>query len=75
MGTRMAPSYASLFWTLVTCNHYCGYVFWMMIWDDSEEQLLRFLDKLIQRHETIQFTYSYLKQMLFFFSGCETRKI
>ena len=32
-----------------------------MILDDSEEHLVRFLDKLNQCHETIQFIYSYSK--------------
>ena len=32
-----------------------------MIWDDSEEKLSRFFDKLMQCHETITFTYSYSK--------------
>ena len=33
------------------------YIF--MIWDDSEENLLKLLDKLNEFHETIKFTYSY----------------
>ena len=32
-----------------------------MIWDDNEENLLRFLDKLNNFHETIKFTYNYSK--------------
>ena len=32
-----------------------------MIWDDSEESLLNFLDKLNKFHETIKFAYNYSK--------------
>ena len=32
-----------------------------MIWDDSEESLFFFLDKLNKFHETIKFTYNYSK--------------
>ena len=32
-----------------------------LIWDDSEENLLMFLDKLNKFHETIKFTYNYSK--------------
>ena len=32
-----------------------------MIWDDSEEKLLWFLDQLNKFHETIKFTYNYSK--------------
>ena len=32
-----------------------------MIWDDSEEKLLRFLDEPNKLHETIAFTYNYSK--------------
>ena len=72
MGTRMAPSYASLFTGklekkfLDSCN--LQPLLWLrflddifMIWDDSEEQLLKFLDKINHYHETIKFTYSYSK--------------
>ena len=72
MGTRMAPSYASLFMGklekkfLDSCN--LQPLLWLrflddifMIWDDSEEQLLKFLDKINHYHETIKFTYSYSK--------------
>ena len=72
MGTRLAPSYASLFMGklekefLNSCD--LQPILWLrflddifMIWDDSEEQLLSFLDKLNQWHETINFTYSYSK--------------
>lgn len=72
MGTRMAPSYASLFMGkfekefLDSCDvqpflwlRFLDDIF--MIWDDSEEQLLRFLNKLNQHHETIKFTYSFSK--------------
>ena len=32
-----------------------------LIWDDSEENLLNFLDELNKFHETIKFTYNYSK--------------
>ena len=41
---------------------------------DSEEQLLRFLDKLNQCHEAIRFTNSYSKTDAIF-SGCELEKV
>ena len=77
MGTRMAPSYASLFMgklekkILDSCN--LQPLLWLrflddifMIWDDSEEQLLKFLDKINHYHETIKFTYSYSKTEVVF---------
>ena len=32
-----------------------------MIWDGSEENLMKILDKLNKLHETIKFTYNYSK--------------
>ena len=72
MGTRMAPSFASLFMGKFEKEFLdsCGVqpLLWLrflddifMIWDDSEEKLLRFLDELNKFHETIKFTYNYSK--------------
>ena len=72
MGTRMAPSYASLFMGKLEKEilDSCGVqsLLWLrflddifMIWDDSEEKLLWFLDQLNKFHETIKFTYNYSK--------------
>lgn len=72
MGTRMAPSYASLFMGKFEKEYLesCGVqpLLWLrflddifMIWDDSEEKLLQFFDELNKFHETINFTYNYSK--------------
>ena len=66
----MAPSYASLFMGkfekefLDSCN--IQPLLWLRflddifkIWNESEEQLLKFLYEIKQYHETIKFTYSY----------------
>ena len=70
MGTRMAPSYASLFMGkfekefLDSCN--IQPLLWLcfpddifMIWNDSKEQRLMFLYEINQYHETIQVSYGY----------------
>ena len=71
----MAPSYSSLFMGkfekdfLDSYDHsYVQPLLWLrflddipMILDDSEENLLRFLDKLNNFHETIKSTYNYSK--------------
>ena len=72
MGSRMAPSYSSLFMGKFEKDFLDSYdvqpLLWLrclddifMIWDDSEENLLKFLDKLNNFHETIKFTYNYSK--------------
>ena len=72
MGTRMSPSYSSLFMGKFEKDFLDSYdvqpLLWLrilddifMIWDDSEENLLRFLDKLNTFLETIRFTYNYSK--------------
>ena len=68
----MAPAYASLFMgkfekdflessdvQLFLWIRFLDDIF--MIWDDSEENLLKFLDKLNKFRETIKFTYNYFK--------------
>ena len=75
IGTRMAPSYASLFMGkfekefLDSCN--IQPLLWLrflddifMIWNESEEQLLKFLYEINQYHETIKFT-GYQHSLLF----------
>ena len=68
----MAPSYSSLSMGKFEKDFLDSYdvqpLLWLrflddlfMIWDDSEENLLRFLDKLNNFHETIKFTYNYSK--------------
>ena len=70
MGTRMAPSYASLFMGKFEKEFLDSYniqpLLWLrflddifMIWNESEEQLLQLLYEINQYHETIKFTYSY----------------
>ena len=72
MGTRMAPSYASLFMGKFEKDFLesCGVqpLLWLrflddifMIWDDSEEKLLQFFKEINKFHETIKFTYNYSK--------------
>ena len=79
MGTRTAPSYSSLFMGKFEKDFIDSYdvqpLLWLrflddifMIRDDSEETLLRFLDKLNNHnfHETIKFTYNYSETNAFF---------
>ena len=69
MGTRITPAYASLFMgkfekDFLESSDVQPFLWFrflddiFMIWDDSEEILLKFLDKLNKFHETIKFTYN-----------------
>lgn len=70
MGTKMAPSYASLFMGklemdfLGSCDK--SPLIWFrflddifMIWDHSEQDLQDFISKINNFHKTIKFTYNY----------------
>jgi hypothetical protein len=72
MGTKMAPSYASLFMGkfemdfLNTCERKPS--IWLrflddifFIWDHSEEELITFFNEINNYHNTIKFTYNYSK--------------
>lgn len=73
MGTKMAPSYASLFMGKLEMDFLdsCGKkpLIWLrflddifMIWNHSEQDLHDFISKINCFHSTIKFTYNYSKQ-------------
>jgi hypothetical protein len=70
MGTRVAPTFANIFMAMIdTKISNCGKehihlskrfiddVF--IIWTDTEEQFLNFMDEINNLHDTIKFTHSY----------------
>ena len=72
MGTRLAPAYASLFMgkfekDFLESSDVQPFLWFrflddiFMIWDDSEENLLNFLEKLNKFQEKIKLTYNYSK--------------
>ena len=77
MGTKMAPSYASIFMgqlekhLLGTCDY--KPVLWLrflddifLIWNHSEEKLVEFLENINTFHDSIKFTYNYSREQATF---------
>ena len=70
MGTRMAPSFASLFMGKLEMDFLdsCGKtpLIWLrflddifMVWNHSEQELHEFISKINKFHDTIKFTFNY----------------
>ena len=70
MGTRMAPSFASLFMGKLEmdCLESCDKtpLIWLrflddifMVWNHSEQELHEFISKINKFHYTIKFTFNY----------------
>ena len=78
MGTKCAPTYASLFMGRFEEMHilprirdkvllYVRYIDdLLMIWKDSEEELVKFLEELNRIHPTIKFEYKYSREKINF---------
>lgn len=78
MGTKCAPTYASLFMGRFEERHilprirdrvllYVRYIDdLLMIWRDSEEELIKFLEELNKIHPTIKFEYEYSREKVNF---------
>ena len=67
MGTRVAPTFANIFMAMIdskisnceTENIHFFKRFIFIIWTGTEEQFLKFMDKINNLHSTIKFTHSY----------------
>ena len=78
MGTKCAPTYASLFMGKFEERYiipmirdrvllYIRYIDdLLMIWKDSEEELIKFLEELNKKHPTIKFEYEYSREKVNF---------
>ena len=78
MGTKCAPTYASLFMGRFEEMHilpkirdkvllYVRYIDdLLMVWKDSEEELIKFLEELNKKHPTIKFDYQYSREKVNF---------
>ena len=78
MGTKCAPTYASLFMGKFEERYilpmirdrvrlYLRYIDdLLMIWTDSEEELIKFLEELNKKHPTIKFEYEYSREKINF---------
>ena len=73
MGTICAPAYTYIFVASFESQFTCSYIkekfitfLWLiddlfMIWTNTEEELLKFINKLNQKHKTIKFDFKYSK--------------
>lgn len=78
MGTKCAPTYASLFMGRFEEMHilpkirdkvllYVRYIDdLLLVWKDSEEELLKFLEELNKKHPTIKFDYEFSREKVNF---------
>ena len=78
MGTKCAPTYASLFMGRFEERYiipmirdrvtlYLRYIDdLLMVWKDSEEELIKFLEELNKKHPTIKFEYEYSREKINF---------